>query len=271
MDLHQNARLTFRSREALAKKMIDRLTLNAAAAAFNVSRKTAAKWWARYRIPWGRPACGNLGTDGTFTGFSSHETNPHLPGVSHRLLWPASLLWRQRTQHVLLQPGHELLRTQRTSRVRTLPQRRRLCLRIPSARNPCHSVSVQRLAHGSVSNMAFVLAASRSVPVRSTIPIAQPPRPSLPAPGSTPHNATPPTNALHPADRNRIGPATHARSPLAAHSNTSRTGHAPASMPAPVRPEHGEPRSDARGSTSGSNPAIPTYVALSIAAVMPDK
>src|SRR5437016_512194 len=50
MDLHQNARLTFRSREALAKKvMIERLTLNAAAAAFNVSRKTAAKWWTRYR------------------------------------------------------------------------------------------------------------------------------------------------------------------------------------------------------------------------------
>jgi transposase InsO family protein len=50
MDLHQNARLTFRSREALAKKiMIDRLTLNAAAAAFNVSRKTAAKWFGRYR------------------------------------------------------------------------------------------------------------------------------------------------------------------------------------------------------------------------------
>ena len=51
MDLHQNARLTFRSREALAKKiMIERLTLNAAAAAFNVSRKTAAKWRSRYRI-----------------------------------------------------------------------------------------------------------------------------------------------------------------------------------------------------------------------------
>ena len=50
MDLHQNARLTFRSREALAKKiMIERLTLNAAAAAFNVSRKTAAKWLGRYR------------------------------------------------------------------------------------------------------------------------------------------------------------------------------------------------------------------------------
>ena len=50
MDLHQNARLTFRSREALARKIVvDRLTLNAAAAAFNVSRKTAAKWVGRYR------------------------------------------------------------------------------------------------------------------------------------------------------------------------------------------------------------------------------
>jgi hypothetical protein len=40
MDLHQNARLSFRSREALAKKiMIERLTVNAAAAAFSVSRK----------------------------------------------------------------------------------------------------------------------------------------------------------------------------------------------------------------------------------------
>jgi transposase len=50
MDLHQNARLTFRSREALAKKiMLEKVTLNAAAAAFNVSRKTAAKWLGRYR------------------------------------------------------------------------------------------------------------------------------------------------------------------------------------------------------------------------------
>jgi len=50
MDLHQNARLTFRSRETLAKKIIiERVTLNAAAAAFNVSRKTAAKWLGRYR------------------------------------------------------------------------------------------------------------------------------------------------------------------------------------------------------------------------------
>src|SRR5437868_3929331 len=51
MDLHQNARLTFRSRETLANQiMIEKVTLKAAAAAFNVSRKTAAKWVHRYRI-----------------------------------------------------------------------------------------------------------------------------------------------------------------------------------------------------------------------------
>ena len=50
MDLHQNARLTFRSRGTLANKvMVDKLTLKAAAAAFSVSRKTAAKWVHRYR------------------------------------------------------------------------------------------------------------------------------------------------------------------------------------------------------------------------------
>jgi transposase InsO family protein len=50
MDLHQNARLTWHSRETLANKiMLEKVTLKAAAAAFNVSRKTAAKWLRRYR------------------------------------------------------------------------------------------------------------------------------------------------------------------------------------------------------------------------------
>src|SRR5579864_9099133 len=50
MDLHQNARLSFRSREALALKVIvEKVTLNAAAAAFNVSPKTARKWLRRYQ------------------------------------------------------------------------------------------------------------------------------------------------------------------------------------------------------------------------------
>ena len=50
MDLHQNARLSFRSREALALKVVvEKVTLNAAAAAFNVSAKTARKWLRRYQ------------------------------------------------------------------------------------------------------------------------------------------------------------------------------------------------------------------------------
>jgi hypothetical protein len=40
MDLHQNARLSFRSREALAKKiMIERLTVNAASAGVQLQPK----------------------------------------------------------------------------------------------------------------------------------------------------------------------------------------------------------------------------------------
>ena len=58
MDLHQNARLTFRSREALAKKiMIERLTVNAAAAAFTVSQKPPLSGSAAI-APWACPACG---------------------------------------------------------------------------------------------------------------------------------------------------------------------------------------------------------------------
>jgi transposase InsO family protein len=50
MDLHKNARLSLRSREALVRNVIlEKHTLKAAAAAFSVSRKTAAKWVGRYR------------------------------------------------------------------------------------------------------------------------------------------------------------------------------------------------------------------------------
>jgi transposase InsO family protein len=60
MDYHQNARLTIHSREQMAKLVIERgSTLKAAAAAFNVSAKTAAKWVSRYR-QLGRPGLGEL-------------------------------------------------------------------------------------------------------------------------------------------------------------------------------------------------------------------
>ena len=49
MDIHKNARLTPRGREALAQKVLAGMTLNAAAAAFNVSVRTAAKWARRTR------------------------------------------------------------------------------------------------------------------------------------------------------------------------------------------------------------------------------
>ena len=50
MDYHQNARLTMYQREQLARRFLrDRITLKQAAACFNVSAKTAAKWVRRYQ------------------------------------------------------------------------------------------------------------------------------------------------------------------------------------------------------------------------------
>jgi transposase InsO family protein len=50
MDYHQNARLTIHSREQLARKVLEQgLTLKQAAATFNVSAKTAAKWVRRFQ------------------------------------------------------------------------------------------------------------------------------------------------------------------------------------------------------------------------------
>ncbi len=50
MDIHKNARLSFRSREILVQYVVEQaVTLKAAATAFNVTTKTAAKWVGRYR------------------------------------------------------------------------------------------------------------------------------------------------------------------------------------------------------------------------------
>ena len=50
MDIHQNARLTAFSREQLAQAVLNHsLTLNLAAARFNVSRNTARKWVGRFQ------------------------------------------------------------------------------------------------------------------------------------------------------------------------------------------------------------------------------
>jgi len=50
MDYHQNARLTIHSREQLARTvLVERCTLQSAAASFHVSQKTAAKWVRRFQ------------------------------------------------------------------------------------------------------------------------------------------------------------------------------------------------------------------------------
>ena len=48
MDIHKNARFSFRSRELLVKFVFEGGTRKAAAAAFRVSAKTVAKWLRRY-------------------------------------------------------------------------------------------------------------------------------------------------------------------------------------------------------------------------------
>ena len=49
MDIHKNARLTLRRREELVQQVTGEETLKRAAARFNVTAKTAAKWVHRYR------------------------------------------------------------------------------------------------------------------------------------------------------------------------------------------------------------------------------
>jgi transposase InsO family protein len=49
MDIHKNARLTLRSREALVETVTRGLGVSRAAASFHVTHKTAAKWVRRYQ------------------------------------------------------------------------------------------------------------------------------------------------------------------------------------------------------------------------------
>lgn len=51
MDIHKNARLSFRSRERLVRQVVEQArTLKATAAAVQVTVKTAAQWVQRYRV-----------------------------------------------------------------------------------------------------------------------------------------------------------------------------------------------------------------------------
>jgi transposase InsO family protein len=73
MDIHKNARLSFRSREDLARFVVQGGTRKAAAAAFRVSGKTVAKWVARYLAG---------GTDGLLDRSSRPHRSPRQTGSS---------------------------------------------------------------------------------------------------------------------------------------------------------------------------------------------
>jgi len=70
MDIHKNARLTLRRREDLVQHVSQGVTLKLAAANFQVTPKTAAKWVHRFRslgppgrVPQVSPLLRDLGKD----------------------------------------------------------------------------------------------------------------------------------------------------------------------------------------------------------------
>ena len=118
MDYHQNARSVFWSREQMSKMVLEQgCTLKAAAAAFNVSAKTAAKWVSRYR------SAGKA-------GLADRSSRPHRlrRPTSRHLIDTVACLRRQRwagcriASHTSLSPAtvSRILRRLRLNRIRDL-------------------------------------------------------------------------------------------------------------------------------------------------------
>ena len=94
MDIHKNARLSYRSREALARLVVEQgATRKAAAAAFRVSARTAGKWVVRFQL---------AGMDGLLDRSSRPHRSPRQTCSS--LLEKVLSL---RRQHM---PGYEIAR-----------------------------------------------------------------------------------------------------------------------------------------------------------------
>ena len=94
MDIHKNARLSFRSREALVRFVVEQgRTRKAAAAAFRVSAKTAAKWVTRFQT---------AGIDGLMDRSSRPHRSPRRFAESL-----SSHVIELRRQHM---PGYEIAR-----------------------------------------------------------------------------------------------------------------------------------------------------------------
>jgi transposase InsO family protein len=121
MDLHQNARLTLRSREDLAQFFLSQqLTWNAAAAAFRVSCKTARKWVLRYR-------------DQGAPGVCDRSSRPHrcprqtVPQAIEQVLGLRRQRWTgvriAQTTHLSRATVSRILRRHKLSRLRDLEPR----------------------------------------------------------------------------------------------------------------------------------------------------
>jgi transposase InsO family protein len=94
MDIHKNARLCYRSREDLARFVLEQGgTRTAAAAAFRVSAKTAAKWVGRFQ---------SAGVTGLMDRSSRPHRSPRSVPVS-----VVSLVMELRQRHM---PGYEIAR-----------------------------------------------------------------------------------------------------------------------------------------------------------------
>jgi transposase InsO family protein len=94
MDIHKNARLSFRSREELSRFVLERgATRKAAAAAIRVSVKTAGKWVSRFRVS-------------GIEGLIDHSSRPHRS--PHRM--PDSLSAQVIELRREQMPGYEIAR-----------------------------------------------------------------------------------------------------------------------------------------------------------------
>src|SRR5271170_3257736 len=135
MNVHQNAALTPSRREQLVNRILSGETVQAAAAAFTVSPRTASKWLARFR-------------QGGVAALQDRSSRPH------RLHRPTSLL---RQEEVLLLrrqklTGYEIARRTGLSRatVSRLLRRHRLS-RWRDLFHPCLSCVTSAPTQGSCS------------------------------------------------------------------------------------------------------------------------
>ena len=74
MDIHRNARLTFRARRELVEAMISGFEVSEIAAQFNTSRQTVYKWWQR----WQREGDAGLQDRSSRPRSCPHQTAPKL-------------------------------------------------------------------------------------------------------------------------------------------------------------------------------------------------